>query len=226
VFSYLATAAALPLRDALLARLDGQLGFHWPSFLKEMNDLPSLADLLVKSYQSTGPLTESVLIWLAIRGRGERLAEFLALLCLSSVGLAVGMLVLPAAGAFAYFEPAQQLFDNFKTGGQMWPFLKDFNGLRDGSLTSINILSVQGVVSFPSFHTMLGVITTYALRDTRALLIPAIALNGMMIVATLPVGGHHLADVLAGAAVTGAAIFGLRHRVGQTSFSRLSLSPR
>jgi len=224
IFTYLATASALPLQDAFLARLDGQLGFNWLSFLSAINDHPFWAGLLVQAYASTAPLTQGVVIWLAIRGYGERLSEFLALLCLSSLGLAVGMLLVPAAGAFVYFEPARQLFDNFTTGDEMWPFLDAFNGLRDGSLTKIDVSSVQGVVSFPSFHTMLGIITTYALRDTRALLIPAVMLNGTMIVSTLPVGGHYLADVLAGAAISIAAFHGLRYALGRAASSRQSIA--
>ena len=68
---------------------------------------------------------------------------------------------------------------------------------------------------------MLGVITSYALRDTRALFIPAILLNGTMIVATLPVGGHyHLADVVAGAAVCIAGIQVLRYASGHERRAR------
>jgi membrane-associated phospholipid phosphatase len=210
-FTYLATAAALPLQDAFLARVDSYLGFHWPSFLAAVNDRPLLPDLLAKAYASTGALTEGVVLWLTIRGRGERLAEFLALLSLSSLGLAVGMMLLPAAGAFFYFEPAPQLFANFAAGREMWPFVHSFNSLRDGLLTKIDVSSIQGVVAFPSFHTMLGIITTYALRDTRALLIPAAILNGTMMVATLPVGGHHLVDTLAGAAISIVAFHGLQY---------------
>jgi membrane-associated phospholipid phosphatase len=224
IFTYLATASALPLRDAFLARLDSHLGFHWPSFLSAINDRPFWASLLVQAYASTAPLTQGVVIWLAIRGCGERLSEFLALLCLSSLGLAVGMLLVPAAGAFVYFEPARQLFDNFTAGEEMWPFLDAFNGLRDGSLTKIDVSSVQGVVSFPSFHTMLGIITTYALRDTRALLILAVILNGTMIVSTLPVGGHYLVDVLAGAAISIAAFHGLSYGRGRRAPSQQSIA--
>jgi len=220
VFTYLATATALPMQDAFLARLDAHLGFDWPSFLAAVNDLPFLPDLLGKAYQSTAALTEGVVLWLALRGRGERLAEFLALLCLSSIGLAVGMVLLPAAGAFVYFEPAPQLYDHFAGGREMWPFLDAFNSLRDGSLTKIDLSAIQGVVSFPSFHTMLGIVTTYALRDTRALLIPAVILNGLMIVATLPVGGHYLMDTLTGAAITIAAFHGLNYWCRPTASSR------
>jgi hypothetical protein len=214
ILTYLATAAALPLRDALLVVLDQQLGFHWLSFLGATNDHPLLATLLTKAYGSTALSAQGVIVWLALRGSGERLSEFLALLCFSSVGLAVGMLLIPAAGANVYFAPQPQLFDNFASDGKLWGFLDTFHGLRDGSLRTIDMSSVQGVVSFPSFHTMLGVIITYALRDTRALLFPAILLNGTMIVATLPVGGHYLADVVAGAAVCIAGIQVLRYASG------------
>jgi membrane-associated phospholipid phosphatase len=224
IFTYLATAAALPLKDGLLAVLDQRLGFHWLSFLSDTNDHPLLASLLTKAYDSTALLTQGVVIWLAIRGNGERLSEFLALLCLSSIGLAVGMVLIPAAGANVYFAPEPQLFDHFAADGKMWGFLDAFHGLRDGSLTTIDMSAVQGVVSFPSFHTMLGVITTYALRDTRALFIPAILLNGTMIVATLPVGGHYLADVVAGAAVCIAGIQALRYASGHGRRARQSVA--
>jgi membrane-associated phospholipid phosphatase len=223
IFTYLATAAALPLKDGLLAILDQRLGFHWLSFLGAANDHPRLATLLTQAYGSTALLTQGVVLWLAFRGNAERLSEFLALLCLSSVGLAVGMVLIPAAGANVYFAPQPQLFDNFASDGKLWGFLDAFHGLRNGSLRTIDMSSVQGVVSFPSFHTMLGVITIYALRDTRALLFPAILLNGTMIVATLPVGGHYLVDVVAGAVVCIAGIQVLRYAAGHGQRTRQSV---
>jgi len=57
---------------------------------------------------------------------------------------------------------------------------------------------------------MLGVMTIYALCDTRWLMIPVLLLNGAMIVSTLPVGGHHLIDVFAGAGLTFGAILLVR----------------
>ncbi len=96
----------------------------------------------------------------------------------------------------------------------MWPFAQTFNMLRNGSLSVIDLSALQGIVSFPSFHTMLGVMTVYPLRDTRWLMIPVLLVNATMIVATMPVGGHHLADVLAGAGLTIGAIFLVRLRRG------------
>jgi membrane-associated phospholipid phosphatase len=208
--SYLITSANLPLQDALLARLDRDLGFDWRHFLDATNSSPLLATLLTRAYQTIGSVAELVLVWLALNRRGARLAEFVAVLSLGTVGLCLGMWLVPAAGAFAYYGPAPHLFGNFAALGEMWSFTHAFTMLRDGSLSVINLSALQGVVSFPSFHTMLGVMTIYALRDTRWLMIPVLLLNGAMIVATLPVGGHHLIDVLAGAGLTFGAIWLVR----------------
>lgn len=59
---------------------------------------------------------------------------------------------------------------------------------------------------------MLGVMTIYALRDTRWLMILVFPVNGTMIVSTMPVGGHYLADVLAGAGLTIGAILLVRRQ--------------
>ncbi len=208
--SYLITSADLPLQDTLLASVDRALGFDWPGFLNATNSSPLLVEILTSAYQTTDRVIVLIIVWLALHQRGERLAEFMAVLSLSTVALCVGMLLLPAAGAFAFFEPAPELFGNYSAQGQLWPFAQAFRMLRDGTLSVIDLSALQGIVGFPSFHTMLGIMTTYALRDTRWLFIPVLLLNATMIVSTLPVGGHHLADVLAGAGLTFAAILLVR----------------
>lgn len=210
--SYVITAADLPLRDNALADVDHLLGFDWPGFLRATNASSLVATLLTKAYQATGPITQLVLLWLVLRRRGDRLAEFMAVLSLSTVALCIVMWLVPAAGASVYFKPAPQLYGNFAVFGEMWSFSRTFAALRDGALSVVDISSIDGVVSFPSFHTMLGVMTIYAARDTRWLMIPVLIVNGIMILATMPVGGHHLSDVLAGAALTFGAIVLARRR--------------
>lgn len=205
--SYLITSTAMPLQDALLVRIDRHLGFDWLRFLNATNSSPFLAASLARAYDTISPVVEWVIVWLALNQRGERLTEFMAILSVSTVGLCVGMWLIPAAGAFAYHDPAPQLVANIFPRGEMWPFADTFTMLRNGSLSVIDLSALQGVVSFPSFHTMLGVMTLYALRDTRWLMILVLLLNGSMFVSTLPVGGHHLADVLAGVGITSGAIF-------------------
>ena len=195
--SYLIAASTLPLGDDLLAGFDHLLGFDWPTFLAATNSNAFVATLLTTAYQSTGLLSQVVLGWLILQRRGDRLAEFIAVLSLSAVALCIGMSLILAAGAFAYFHPAADSYEHFAARGEMWTFGQTFSMLRDGSLSVIDMSKVDGIVSFPSFHTMLGVMTIYAARDTRWLVIPVFVVNATMIVATMPVGGHHLADVLA-----------------------------
>jgi membrane-associated phospholipid phosphatase len=208
--SYLITSADLPLRDALLADFDRVLGFDWLGFLNATNSSPLLAKLLTWAYQTTGPVSLLVIVWLAFHRRGERLAEFIAVLSLSAVALCATMWLVPAAGGFAFYEPAPELFGNYSAQGEMWSFARAFTMLRSGALSVIDLSALEGVVSFPSFHTMLGLMTIYAVRDTRWLMIPVLLVNGDMIVSTLTVGGHHLADVLAGAGLIFAAILLVR----------------
>jgi len=212
LLTYLITAANLPARDDVLADIDHLLGFDWPSFLQAANASPLVVKLLVRAYNALGLISELVLISMVLRQRGDRIAEFLAVLSLSTVAVCIGMALVPAAGAFAHFRPAPHLFANFSATCEMWPFYRSFVALRDGTLSVFDLSALDGIVSFPSFHTMLGVMTAYAARDTRWLLVPVLAVNGTMILATMPVGGHHLCDVLAGAALTIGAILLVRRQ--------------
>jgi membrane-associated phospholipid phosphatase len=78
---------------------------------------------------------------------------------------------------------------------------------------------MEGLVTFPSFHTTLGILIVYAVRDFKVLAIFVGALNAVMIVATMPEGGHHLVDVLAGAGVALASISTVRYAVRSRQYA-------
>jgi hypothetical protein len=210
VFSYLATAASLPLRDGLLATLDEKLGFNWLVFLAIVNASPVVAGVLSFGYHSAGLLLLAVVVWLAVTEQEARLAGLLAVLALTFAGLAIGMIALPTAGAFAHFAPPANMFSNFPDASQMWPFYPTFLALRDGTLGVIDLSASDGIVSFPSFHAALGVVILWGLRGHRLLFWPACVLNAVMLAAVLPVGGHHLCELIAGV-LTGLAAIALVH---------------
>ena len=210
VFSYLATAASLPLRDTLLADLDETLGFNWMVFLAIVNADPLVANVLSISYHSTGPVLLAVVVWLAVTEQEARLSELVAVLALSFAGLAIGMIAVPTAGAFAHFAPPAPQFANFADASQMWPFYRTFAALRDGTLGVIDLSASDGIVSFPSFHAALGVVTLWSLRGYRLLFYPTLVLNAVMLVAVLPVGGHHLSELIGGV-LTGFAAIAIVH---------------
>ena len=88
--------------------------------------------------------------------------------------------------------------------------------IRTGATTVIDFDAPNSscLVTFPSGHTILAVIMTYALRGSRWTLIPAIIVNGLMVVSTIPHGGHHLIDLVVGAAIAACAIFVVRLPLG------------
>lgn len=197
-FMYLVAAIDKPLMDATLAHLDGMMGFGWLSFLALTNAHPAMAKSLVFAYNALGTQVPLLFIVLGLVDR-LRLTEFMATLAVSSALTGIGMTFVPAAGAYAYFQPPVADFTNFTHAG--FGHLNELMKIRGGEPMSLLVTRAVGLVTFPSYHTALGIIVTYALRNKPLFAWPVGVLNAVMLVSTLPEGGHHLIDVIAGAAI-------------------------
>ena len=197
---YLATSAALPLQDARLASLDQILGFDWLGFLMLANSSRVVSWVLVAAYHSALPQLILLYLLLSFGGRERQLAEFITLSSITSVAVGALMVIVPAAGAYAHYHPQRELFDGFSADAGMWHY-ETFVMLRTQATPLLDIGKMEGLVTFPSFHTVLAIIAVYAVRGMRFVALPAAILNGIVIVSTLPEGGHFLVDVLAGAIV-------------------------
>jgi hypothetical protein len=77
---------------------------------------------------------------------------------------------------------------------------------RSGAGAAFVMSDLKGIITFPSFHTSLGILLVYAYRGHRTWLAGSIALNGLMILSVPSEGGHYLA----GAAVAVLAIAAVR----------------
>jgi membrane-associated phospholipid phosphatase len=204
-FSYLTASLGLPLRDAELAAIDKAMGFDWPALLAFTNDTPLIAFILRTAYHSAGPQLLALYLFLSFACWWERLAEFLAVLAVSSLLTAVGVTFVPAEGAYAFYLPPPEMFASFSPKAGMWHH-EVFMSLRTSPTPVLEFAKAEGLVTFPSFHTTLAIITTYAVRGVRYVFAPVCALNAIVIVATLPEGGHHLIDLFAGALIAVVAI--------------------
>ena len=65
---------------------------------------------------------------------------------------------------------------------------------------------MQGIITMPSYHTVLAVLFTYAFRRTGLVGYGIATLNLVMLLSIPPIGGHYLVDVLAGGALALGAI--------------------
>jgi membrane-associated phospholipid phosphatase len=216
ITSYLSVTTALPLQDANLAMLDRALGFDWLGFLAWTNDRPALGQALTWAYRSSLGQVVALTLLLAIFNRTREVWEFLALFALTLVIVIVISALVPAAGAYAFHAPAKTHFSNLNPAAGMWHYA-DFVALRDGSFAKLSLDRVEGLITFPSFHTVLAILVTYSVRDVRLLFGPVAVLNALVIVSTLTEGGHYLVDVLAGGAIAVACIVIVRRLEGTLS---------
>ena len=79
-------------------------------------------------------------------------------------------------------------------------------GLRAGTFRSIPLDNLEGLITFPSFHTAGALMFIWALRTVPYVRWPSITLNVALIVATPVDGAHYFIDLVGGAAVAFAAI--------------------
>jgi membrane-associated phospholipid phosphatase len=84
--------------------------------------------------------------------------------------------------------------------------------LRTGVVPAIDFATPNSncLVTFPSGHTILAIIMSYGLRGSRWTLLPALAINATMLVSTMPVGGHHLVDLVVGGLIAVGVIWLVR----------------
>ncbi|MEI9406348.1 phosphatase PAP2 family protein [Mesorhizobium argentiipisi] len=211
-FMYLASATDRPLMDQTLAAIDAVIGFDWRAFLDLANRQPLVANTLVFAYHALGRQLPLLFILLAFAKR-PRLTEFIAFLAVSSALTGTLMSLVPAAGAYAYFHPEPNVFGNFTARAGMWHFT-ELMKLRSGEPFDLLVTRAEGLVTFPSYHTALGIMVVYALRGYRWLFWPVACLNAVMIVSTLPEGGHHLIDVIVGVVVAAVSILAVRFVAG------------
>ncbi|KWW39858.1 phosphatase PAP2 family protein [Cupriavidus metallidurans] len=196
---YLCTTVGAPLVDETLLAFDRALGFEWLTFYRWVHSYETLRQILAAAYLSFYIQLLTIPIILGLTRHHAELSEFVLLIMLAEALLLIISTAVPASSTFVYFGI---------TAPNTSETVSHFHLLRNGSLQIIN--PVQGLVSLPSFHTMVAIICTYALRRLPTIFPLAVMLNVVMIASTPTQGGHYLADVLAGIACGVAVILVFR----------------
>ena len=193
---YFLVTTDAPLVDATLSRWDVALGFDWVAYCRWVQQHP-WADLTLKyAYKSFIVQFPLMVIYLSLTRRFKQLSDFCGGMVVSMIITHVSSWFWPAAGAGKYYV-AQLAVD--MSG------LSDFEPLRSGALRTIDPTALQGLISIPSYHTVLAVLFTCAFWRTR-LAWPILLTNIAMILATPKFGGHYVVDVLTGALTVAVSI--------------------
>ncbi len=190
---YLAARFRTPLQDHALARIDHGLGFDAIAIVHWMAPHPWLRTFFTLTYDALFPLMVLGVLLPAVRYRFQAVKELIVATSFATIVGAVLFRYIPAIGPWAVYgyapAPSQLRCQDLLLT------------LRTGSSHVLD-LNESGIVCFPSFHTLLAVISCVALWSIKPLRIPAAILATCIVLSTLTTGWHYLVDVIGGLLLT------------------------
>ena len=207
VMSYMLAREGGALWDARLESWDRALGFDWLSYVHWVDRSPALTGLLHLSY---GSLIPQIIVLVLALGFTLRVAELrtvmLAAILCGTVCILVSAFV-PAISYPAYLGVTGSDFQYVDPWGG-YVHLADLKALRDGTFAELRLSSMQGIITFPSFHAGLSLVAMWGFWASRMAWLrwPGMTLAALTIAATPVDGGHYLVDVLAGLAIAAVSI--------------------
>lgn len=195
LLTYLGARIGRPLADGQLAAWDAALGFNVADLVAWQSRHPGIGNVLQWAYNSMLLQTAVVVALLGLRG-DKRLETFVLRMMLAGLVTLGFFLTMPADGPFTAY--------GFAPSASQMRYVEHLHTLRSGVRSGYNFSDVEGLITFPSFHTIWALLLTVACLRQRVVRVLAVALNAAVLVATMSTGWHYLSDVLAGAVVCAA----------------------
>ena len=204
ILTYAGTPINAPLVDNWLMTFDSALGIHLPSIVAWAADHPTLKTVLDLVYPSVMFSTLLSLVVLGLDRNCWRLQEFILQFMIAGLLTTVVFFTLPAEGPFVAYgydlRPDQQRF------------LEHFHALRAGKFAHVSLDHLEGLITFPSFHTSWALLLAWSFRHYRWLCWPMLFLNLLVVASTLTTGWHYGSDV-AGGILVAAFAASVTHRL-------------
>lgn len=205
LFNYLLLPNPNPTIDTVLAGWDAMLGYDWPSILAWAARHPWFNEFMRFAYMST---LAQIALLVVVLGLTSRIGELHAMMVTVTVAGTMTILfwaIFPAIGPSAMYAVPPELLAKVR------PLVGPDYGRELASLISDgpSILSpddVRGLIAFPSFHTVLALVSIYYARTVKWLLPVLVPVNLAVLPAVLVHGGHHLVDIGGGFAVLALAL--------------------
>ena len=194
IFTYLAATLAMPLRDAEFVAIDAAMGFDWLAWSGFIDAHRAIQLPLFIAYFTFLPQIVVSILYFAHTRQTARNAELIWIAMLSLILTTIVSALLPAVGPYVYFYGRQTedivvLMSLRTSGPHPFPFSR-----------------LSGIITFPSFHTVLAIAFIYVHRPPSRSFIPVAILNGLMLIAIPSEGHHYLIDVISGAVVAAVCI--------------------
>jgi len=167
--------------------------------------------VLALAYRAIGLPILVVTFVLPLAGFYRRAGEFVTAFTIALLVTTCVSTLLPATGVYDTIGILPSDFPNVVPQAYYDGMIK-IPALRDGSLRELDLMHLDGVLTFPSFHAAAAVLYAWAFWVVRWFRPLNLLVNGAMICATPAGGGHYFIDVFAGIILAVASIC-LAHRI-------------
>lgn len=197
VFNYLLIPGLSDRIDPMLMEIDSHTGYDWRAYVAWFAEQPLLVSILGAVYTSSLLQLIVMILILGFSRDPENLNRFLLTGIIGSFAAICFWYFFPSSGPAAYVDL-----------GDIWPdastlvvgngYGAELNRLFAEGIAVLTPKDTLGLIAFPSFHTVMALMSVWFVPRRLYLLVPTIAVNALMVPAILLHGGHHLVDVAGG----------------------------
>lgn len=189
VLTYAGTPLNAPLADDWLIRSDAAMGIHLPSIVK-WTASHSWMRVFNLAYDTVLPSTLLAIIVLGFDKDVRRLQDFVSHFMIAGLLTTVIYFFVPAIAPTAAF--------GYEATPAQMRFLEHLTALRQGQFSVVSLNRLEGLITFPSFHTSWALLLAWSFRHYRYLRMPMLLLNIAVAVSTVTTGWHYATDVIGG----------------------------
>ena len=199
---FLAGRQPAAYHDALLAQADRALGLEVPQVLAWMENYPWAKEQLGAIYYTLVFLMTAALLGTSLLGYLRAAQEYvIAMVC--AVALTFPLFaVFQAQGPFTYY--------GYAASPAQIDYLRTLTALKTQDIFTMDLSYASGLITFPSFHTILALLAAWALWSVPYVRWAGLLWAGLIVLATVTTGWHYIIDVLAGGAVAVFSILGAK----------------
>jgi membrane-associated phospholipid phosphatase len=209
-----------PIADPMLRSADLLLGIDGVAIVETlMRQGQWIFSLMAPSYAYTIPLLTVGIMLLALTG--DRVETWRACFCFNGTLFSACLLraVMPAKGLGLWFGP--EVLKHLPDRAARYAF-QSFDHFYYGADPELSVDAIEGVVTFPSFHIIMGLMVLAMWRKRPLALGMATGWFILMAFSTFPYGGHYAVDLIGGLLLW-SAWFALSLKVEQKAASSLQL---
>ncbi len=200
IISHAGLRLQMPLIDGLLAGADSVLGSGSgdANVVAQFFGLDGFNWLLELAYISTMPICLIAMLSLSIAGKRKAAWESACTFTIAILLCSLIYAIFPAIGNIPQAGLEQVASKALPVGAGTF-HVATFSALHGGSVNMLDLGKLEGIVTFPSFHMVMALIIARAAWSVRFLRWAVVIWSAIITVSTIPIGGHYLVDLIAGA---------------------------